>query len=295
VSTSGEGGHARAPITRRRHRHGDAVAVPSGAWPPPLPAERAGRAGPSQAHDRCEEAGGTSSRHRGIHSCVTTSERVEESQEREEREEVLRSEPGDLRATVRTTTVVTSGSRPPSGAPRASGGAWVPPARPRRSAPRSRCCAPTPRSSTGSPASLSQRASAARLTVAGDRRPPPTAEPASATPSARRRRSSTPDTAARCEFLDPTECLLVWPSDHLTEAGPHDRHGTPAGARPGSDCPRNIDGVAIDPTEPQPQGRRQAPALMIRDPRPRHRPWSGPAPRRSRGPSPLPRRPLADW
>lgn len=46
-----------------------------------------------------------------------------------------------------------------------------------------------------------------------------------------------PDTAARCELPDPTECLLPWPSDHLTAAdpttdtdgdGPSTRHRCPA-------------------------------------------------------------------
>ena len=212
------------------------------------PAERAGRAGPGQAHDRCEEAGGTSSRHRGIHSCVTTSERIEESQEREEREEVLLSEPGDPRATVRTTTVVTSRVTTTVRRTESQRGSLGAPG----TTATFRAEEQVLRTDTEE---LDRQPSVAlaaceRTTADGGWRPAPSTdcrarfgEAVGPTPA-----FLDPDTAARCEFLDPTECLLVWPSDHLTEADPTTDTGRRLALDPAS-MPRNVQGVPIDPTE----------------------------------------------
>jgi hypothetical protein len=56
------------------------------------------------------------------------------------------------------------------------------------------------------------------------------------------------ETAARCEFLDPSECLLVWPSDHLTVDDPTTDTGRRLNLH-ASSLPRNTSGVPIDPTE----------------------------------------------
>lgn len=55
-------------------------------------------------------------------------------------------------------------------------------------------------------------------------------------------------TADRCEFLDPTRCALVFPSDHFTVADPTTDTGRRLALDPAS-MPRNKDGVPIDPTE----------------------------------------------
>jgi hypothetical protein len=57
-----------------------------------------------------------------------------------------------------------------------------------------------------------------------------------------------PETAARCEFLDPTECLLVWPSDHLTTLDPSTDTGRRLDLQVAS-MPRNTSGISIDPLE----------------------------------------------
>jgi hypothetical protein len=57
-----------------------------------------------------------------------------------------------------------------------------------------------------------------------------------------------PDTAARCEFLDPTECLLVWPTDHLTVPDPTTDTGRRLNLQAPS-LPKNLAGAHIDPTE----------------------------------------------
>jgi hypothetical protein len=72
-------------------------------------AEHEGQGGPPAARQRCLDGGGALSTHRGIERCTTTSERVEQGQSVEQGDEVLVSEPdGELRATVRTTTVATT-------------------------------------------------------------------------------------------------------------------------------------------------------------------------------------------
>lgn len=56
-----------------------------------------------------------------------------------------------------------------------------------------------------------------------------------------------PSTAHRCEFLDPTRCIAIYPSDHLTRTDAT----TDTGLRLALDAasmPMNKEGVAIDPT-----------------------------------------------
>jgi hypothetical protein len=56
-----------------------------------------------------------------------------------------------------------------------------------------------------------------------------------------------PASAGRCEFLDPTECLLVWPSDHLTVPDATTDTGRRLALETDS-MPANVGGVHIDPT-----------------------------------------------
>ncbi len=239
----------------RAHRSLIAVIVMAMALPTAggvagaAPEPRLGRGGPAQARDACEGAGGTRSKQRGIERCVTTSERVEESQEVDHRDDVLLSEPdGDLRATVRTTTVMstrvtslvrrTESQRGNLGAPGTAGTA--------------RSEEEVLRSSTEVVDRQVSVALAACERSDGDGGwgPAPSTDcrdrfgdAVGPTPA-----FLDPDTAARCEFLDPTECLLAWPSNHLTVADPT----TDTGRRLALDeasMPRNRDGVPIDPTE----------------------------------------------
>ena len=227
-----------------------ALVLPNaGAVAAAAPAKHEGRSGPVDARRACEAGGGTLSKHRGIQRCTTTSERVEDDQQVERREEQLLSEPdGLLRATVQTTTVVTA--RVTSLVRRIES---------QRGNLGARGTAGTARSEEQV---LHTRTEVLdeQVTVAlarCERRVGDDGwEPAPSTDCRDRFGAAVgptppfldPDTAARCELLDPTECLLPWPSNHLTAADPT----TDTGRRLALDrasMPRNREGVAIDPLE----------------------------------------------
>ena len=213
------------------------------------PAEHGTGSGPGAAREACEAGGGTLSKHRGIQRCTTTSERVEEDQQVERREEQLLSEPdGLLRATVQTNTVVTT--RVTSVVRRVES---------QRGNLGARGTARTARSEeqvlrTGTEV-LDEQVTVA-LARCERRAVDDTWEPAPSTDCRDRFGAAVgptppfldPDTAARCELLDPSECLLPWPSDHLTAADPSTDTGRRLALHPAS-MPRNRDGVAIDPTD----------------------------------------------
>lgn len=218
----------------------------AGAAPPP---GRAGGVAPPQVREQCTTGGGTLSKHRGVERCTTTFERVAETEDVDERDGFLVSRPGgDLRATVRTTTVVTISTTTVVRRTETQRG--------RIGAPGT---APTYRSEEQVLRSVSEvldeqesvaLAGCERRVGADSWEPAPSTDcretfgdAVGPTPT-----FLDPDTAARCELLDPTECLLPWPSDHLTVSDADTDTGRRL-ALDGASMPRNRKGVAIDPTE----------------------------------------------
>jgi hypothetical protein len=226
-----------------------AMALPYGGVATARPTPPAAEAGPPLARDRCREAGGEWSQDRGTRRCITTFEQVEERRQTDASDDVVLSKPdGGLRATVRTTTVVTTRTTTVIRRTESQRGTIGAPG-----------TADTYRS-TDEVVRTSTEVDDTQVTVAlaaCERRVGADAwEPAPSTDCRATFGDAVgpapphldPDTAARCEFLDPTECLLAWPSDHFTVADPT----TDTGRRLALDrmsMPRNVDGVAIDPTE----------------------------------------------
>jgi hypothetical protein len=212
-------------------------------------AEHEGQGGPPAARQRCLDGGGALSTHRGIERCTTTSERVEQGQSVEQGDEVLVSEPdGELRATVRTTTVATTRTTTVVRRIETQRGSLG--ARGTRSTYRS------VEEVGGSTTEVVDEQRTVALAGCERRAGADGWAPAPSTDCRDRFGDAVgptppfldPDTAARCELLDPSECLLPWPSDRFTVADPT----TDTGRRLALDrasMPRNIDGVAIDPTE----------------------------------------------
>jgi hypothetical protein len=229
----------------------------AGAAPPPP-----GPPGPDVlTPSACIRAGGTWSNDRGIHRCEVTEERVGEVDEIDERQEELLSDPepapggplAQYRATVRVTTTTTVRTTSVVRLTESQRGAIGNPGT--RDTYRS-----TEETLSTETEVLEERTS--RHLEACDRRTGDGTgwtDWATAPSTDCRDRFGEdeigptpqfldPDTAARCEFLDPTECLLVWPSDHLTTADP----GTDTGRRldlQAASMPTNDAGTTIDPSE----------------------------------------------